>query len=80
MDSAGRSAVQASRPSRDLPRHSDFARRTIARRGCAGCHDIPGLESAPPIGPTLAGWGRKPESLLAFERIDEFIETSIGSV
>jgi len=52
----------------------DFARRTIARRGCAGCHDIPGLENAPPIGPTLAGWGRKPESMLAFERINDFMQ------
>ena len=56
----------------------DFARRTIARRGCAGCHDIPGLENAPPIGPTLAGWARKPESMLAFERINDFLEKPLA--
>ncbi len=56
----------------------DFARRTIARRGCAGCHDIPGLENAAPIGPTLADWGRKPESMLAFERIDDFLRKPLA--
>ena len=50
-----------------------FARRAIAKRGCASCHDIPGLETAEPIGPSLADWGRTPESLLAFERIDEYV-------
>ena len=55
----------------------DFARRTIARRGCAGCHDIPGLENTPPIGPTLAGWARKPESMLAFERINDFLRNRL---
>ncbi len=55
------------------PLDADFARRTIARRGCAGCHDIPGLEDAQPIGPSLRGWGRRPASLLAFEHVDEFV-------
>jgi cytochrome c2 len=54
--------------------HDDLGRRAIAKRGCAGCHDIAGFESAPPIGPALGDWGRKPESLLAFERIDEFVK------
>ena len=46
--------------------------RAIARRGCYGCHDIPGFEAASPIGPELSDWGRKPESLLAFQRVHEF--------
>ena len=50
------------------------ARRTLARRGCFGCHDIPGLELAQQIGPPLSDWGRKQESLLAFEQVHRLIE------
>jgi len=46
--------------------------RAIARRGCYGCHDVPGFEAASPIGPELSDWGRKPESLLAFQQVHEF--------
>ncbi len=49
-------------------------RRTIRKRGCAGCHDIPGFEDAQPIGPALADWGRKQESLLGFEQVERFLE------
>jgi hypothetical protein len=31
------------------------------------------VEDAAPIGPTLRGWARRPSSLLAFERVDEFV-------
>ncbi|MHC4402144.1 MAG: hypothetical protein ACYTG0_20950 [Planctomycetota bacterium] len=48
-------------------------RRTIRKRGCYGCHDVPGLENAQPIGPALTDWGRKRESLLAFEQIHQFL-------
>ena len=51
----------------------DFALRTIAKRGCAGCHEIRGLKDVPAIGPSLAGWGEKSPSLLAFEQIDAFL-------
>ena len=51
-------------------------RRTIRKRGCYGCHDVPGFEDAQPIGPALTQWGRKQESLLAFEQINRFIEQS----
>lgn len=47
-------------------------RRTIRKRGCYGCHDIPGFEDAQLIGPALSDWGRKQESLLAFENVHEF--------
>ncbi|MFH1268501.1 MAG: c-type cytochrome, partial [Planctomycetota bacterium] len=47
-------------------------RRTIAKRGCFGCHDIPGFEDAQPIGPALSDWGRKQQSLLAFGQIHQF--------
>lgn len=51
------------------------ARRSISRYGCFGCHDIPGFETAKPIGTPLAGWGRKDPAQLAFENIGEFLRT-----
>ncbi|MGQ9575297.1 MAG: PDZ domain-containing protein [Thermoguttaceae bacterium] len=53
-------------------------RQTIRRRGCFGCHDIPGFEGAEPIGPPLADWGRKAESLLAFQQVQQLLEQSQG--
>jgi len=53
-----------------------LGRRTIRKRGCYGCHDIPGFEDAQPIGPTLSDWGRKQESLLAFEQVHQFLAKS----
>jgi cytochrome c2 len=49
-------------------------RRTISKYGCAGCHDIPGLEAEKPIGVALADWGRKDPSKIAFEHIVHYIE------
>ncbi len=49
-------------------------KRTVAKRGCYGCHDIPGFDDAPPIGPALTDWGRKRETLLAFEQIDRYLD------
>ncbi len=54
-------------------------RRTIRKRGCVGCHDVPGLEDALPIGPALSGWGRKRESLLAFEQVRRFVTWRNGA-
>jgi hypothetical protein len=48
-------------------------RRAIAKHGCFGCHDIPGFEDAKPIGTSLADWGRKDPSRLAFEQIGEYV-------
>jgi cytochrome c2 len=48
-------------------------RRSLSRYGCFGCHDIPGYETAKPIGTPLASWGRKDPSQLAFENINEFL-------
>ena len=50
------------------------ARRSISKHGCFGCHDIPGFEDAKPIGTSLAEWGRKETSKLAFENIHKFLE------
>jgi len=48
-------------------------RKTISRYGCYGCHDIPGFETARPIGTTLQDWGRKDTSKLALEHIEEYL-------
>lgn len=50
------------------------ARRTIGKYGCFGCHDIPGFEGEKNIGTSLADWGRKDTSKLAFENIHKFLE------
>ena len=55
-------------------------RRTINRLGCYGCHDIPGFETAKPIGTTLADWGRKETSKLAFEQISQYVQRTHGGV
>jgi hypothetical protein len=49
------------------------ARRSLSRYGCFGCHDIPGYETAKPIGTPLANWGRKDPAQLAFENIGAFL-------
>ncbi len=51
-------------------------RRTIRKRGCYGCHDVPGFEDGQPIGPALSDWGRKQESLLAFEQVHRLLAES----
>ncbi len=53
-------------------------RRTLAKYGCFGCHEVPGFEMAKPIGTGLAGWGRKKEAQLAFEQISHYIELTEG--
>ncbi len=50
-----------------------IGRRTIARYGCFGCHDIPGFEDAGPIGVALQDWGRKDTAKLAPEHIAEYL-------
>jgi cbb3-type cytochrome oxidase cytochrome c subunit len=56
----------------------DVGRRTIRKRGCFGCHDVPGFEDAQPIGPPLSDWGRKQESQLAFEQVHQLVLGSGG--
>ena len=55
-------------------RPSDLGRRTIAKRGCAGCHDIPGFEAAAPIGPSLSDLGPKAGIDAGVRAIDEFCQ------
>lgn len=51
-----------------------IGRKTIAKHGCYGCHDIPGFEDAKPIGTALTDWGRKDPAKLAFEHVVHYIE------
>lgn len=50
-------------------------RKSVARYGCFACHDIPGFEYTKPIGTPINDWGRKDPERLAFENINEFVET-----
>jgi cytochrome c2 len=52
--------------------------KTIVKYGCHGCHDIPGFETAKPIGTALADWGRKDPARLAFEHIAEYVTHGHG--
>jgi cytochrome c2 len=49
-------------------------RKTISKYGCFGCHDVPGFETARPIGTVLQDWGRKDTSKLATEHIHEYLK------
>jgi hypothetical protein len=62
----------------DQQRLKYIGRKTIAKYGCFGCHDIPGFEDAKPIGTGLADWGRKDPAKLAFEHITHYIEHGHG--
>src|SRR3954447_2761147 len=44
-----------------------IGKRAIGRQGCFGYHDIPGFETAKPIGTGLNDWGKKDHDKLAFE-------------
>lgn len=55
-----------------------IGRKSIAKWGCYGCHDIPGFEDAKPIGAALADWGRKDPAKLAFEHIGQYLHGHHG--
>ena len=55
-------------------------KKGVGRQGCYGCHDIPGYETAKPIGVGLNDWGKKDASRLAFEDIDNFLEDHFYAV
>ncbi|HJT77691.1 MAG TPA: cytochrome c, partial [Gemmataceae bacterium] len=50
------------------------ARKAINRYGCFGCHNVPGFETAKPIGTPLNDWGKKDPERLAFEDIVSYVE------
>ena len=52
----------------------------ISRLGCYGCHDIPGFETAKPIGIGLNDWGKKDPDRLAFEDGETFAKEHFNIV
>lgn len=48
-------------------------KKAINNLGCFGCHQIPGFETAKPIGTPLNDWGRKDAERLAFEDAAAFV-------
>ena len=61
-------------PLTDAQRLLYIGSKSIGKHGCYGCHDVPGFEDAKPIGTSLADWGRKDTSKLAFEHISHYLE------
>jgi mono/diheme cytochrome c family protein len=53
-----------------------IGKKSVSRMGCFGCHDIPGFESAKPIGTALNDWGKKDPERLAFEDADSFVRAT----
>lgn len=51
-----------------------LGQKTISRLGCFGCHNIPGFETAKPIGTPLNGWGIKSPAKLDFAHISEYLQ------
>ena len=47
--------------------------KSISRLGCYGCHDLPGFETAKPVGTALNDWGKKDPERLAFEDADAYV-------
>jgi mono/diheme cytochrome c family protein len=57
-----------------------IGRKAINRLGCFGCHDVPGFETAKPIGTALNDWGKKDPERLAFEDADVFVKAMYNIV
>ncbi len=58
-----------------------IGKKTISRLGCFGCHDIPGFETAKPIGTELNAWGQKARldpDKLDFAHITEHLEQELA--
>src|SRR6185437_13167989 len=55
-------------------------KKAIGRQGCYACHDIPGFETAKPIGVALNDWGKKDPERLAFEDAETFARTHFNIV
>ncbi len=49
-----------------------IGKKAIGKQGCYACHDVPGFETAKPIGTALNEWGKKDAERLAFEDADAF--------
>ena len=57
-----------------------IGKKAIGKQGCYACHDIPGFETAKPIGMALNDWGKKDPERLAFEDAETFARTHYNIV
>lgn len=48
-------------------------KKAVNNLGCFGCHQIPGFETAKPIGTPLNDWGKKDAERLAFEDASAYV-------
>ena len=53
---------------------SYVGRKAVSRLGCYACHEIPGYDTAKPIGVALNDWGKKDASRLAFEDVVAYVK------
>ncbi len=53
-----------------------LGKKAIGRLGCFACHDIPGFDTAKPIGVELNEWGKKDPTRLAFEDIKNYVKNT----
>jgi cbb3-type cytochrome oxidase cytochrome c subunit len=51
-----------------------IGKKAINNLGCFACHNIPGFESAKPIGVALNDWGNKDPARIAFEDSANYVE------
>jgi mono/diheme cytochrome c family protein len=51
-----------------------IGKKSVARLGCYACHNVPGFETAKPIGTALNDWGAKDPNRLAFEEADVWVK------
>ncbi|MFM7150661.1 MAG: c-type cytochrome, partial [Gemmataceae bacterium] len=55
-------------------------KKSLARLGCYGCHDIPGFENHKLVGIGLNDWGRKEGGQLPFEDAEAFVRSHFRMV
>src|SRR5262249_4446732 len=48
-------------------------KKSINQLGCFAAHDVPGFETAKPIGTPLNDWGKKDPERIAFEDVEAFV-------
>lgn len=55
-------------------------KKGIANMGCYACHNIPGFQTAKPIGTALNEWGKKDVERLAFEDAEAYVRNHFSIV
>ncbi|MFL5329556.1 MAG: c-type cytochrome [Gemmataceae bacterium] len=52
-----------------------IGKKAIGNLGCFACHNIPGFEGAKTIGVGLNDWGKKDPDRIAFEDVENYVDT-----